>query len=588
MSIAMERHASRLASAADESTTHKSPPQYHDQPTTLAAPQISTHSALPLRSLPDPVSRPFPAVPSTELPPIQPQHERSASASSQTLPSLSSVTGGLQATPEPKAVSHWPSLNPFTTYYTPSYAQSTEMPASPERSHDRRSTSVSLDDPDVRMAAEALGDLRADFVSSPPNRSTPLPTTPRDYRMAAASPRDGSVDQQMREPLLSLVTASYPLLATTIEGATSAYNYGKNLSPHLKTGAEYIEDYLTPVAKAVGTVGRRTGVEGGVKWLLKKQGRKHQSAADFEGGDRGSHKRRRAKLSSSVKESLDQAYPEPGNKERRESVSTIDTLPPYDDHRSPAYTEASFEANRQTQDTSRPGSRGREWGTQIVVTTSSLGLAVRDESLLKLKFLLERLRLANSSVHDLLMRLRMMVHEYNTAKNRQGGDDQPMAGTSDDCTELISRMDNIKNEIVTMVTRTLQMISEYPRNILPDNTIKFIASQVVSLPWRLKTRGTTTQPQASEDQDEAMGTAHRVVVIAEEGLKIVGEVSCVLDKTIQSAEEWCQMMGKRKREGADAPMTESQKVPPPAQWATPPATVSKGADATNDDIHMVE
>ncbi len=33
--------------------------------------------------------------------------------------------------------------------------------ASPERYYDGRAGSVSLDDPDVRMAAEALGDLRA-------------------------------------------------------------------------------------------------------------------------------------------------------------------------------------------------------------------------------------------------------------------------------------------------------------------------------------------------------------------------------------------------------------------------------------------
>lgn len=33
--------------------------------------------------------------------------------------------------------------------------------ASPDRFADGRASSVSLDDPDVRMAAEALGDLRA-------------------------------------------------------------------------------------------------------------------------------------------------------------------------------------------------------------------------------------------------------------------------------------------------------------------------------------------------------------------------------------------------------------------------------------------
>lgn len=114
---------------------------------------------------------PFADTPTTELPPIQPHHERAASATNHSLPSLSSVTSGLQPKPEPRpAPTQWPSLNPYTVFYSPGYAKPAEVPsrsdtdasaASPERYYDRRSGSVSLDDPDVRMAAEALGDLRA-------------------------------------------------------------------------------------------------------------------------------------------------------------------------------------------------------------------------------------------------------------------------------------------------------------------------------------------------------------------------------------------------------------------------------------------
>jgi len=115
------------------------------------------------------------------------------------LPSLSSITSptpmspspstqhyessssSLQRPPEaPPPLTHWPSLNPLTAYYTPSHVQNPEPPmrmdvdpspssrngvspssASPDRFQNGRSSSVSLDDPDVRMAAEALGSLRA-------------------------------------------------------------------------------------------------------------------------------------------------------------------------------------------------------------------------------------------------------------------------------------------------------------------------------------------------------------------------------------------------------------------------------------------
>lgn len=164
----------------------------------------------------DPSSRlDFPAVPTTELlPPIQPAsaHGDNGEHHHHALPSLSSLTGGAHQplppqrfgapppppqpiepsqqpqqqpqrrtppAPPPPAGGHWPSLNPFTTYYTPSHAQAADSPArmdvdvssnsavsaaSPDRFYDGRASSVSLDDPDVRMAAEALGDLRAGAI----------------------------------------------------------------------------------------------------------------------------------------------------------------------------------------------------------------------------------------------------------------------------------------------------------------------------------------------------------------------------------------------------------------------------------------
>lgn len=73
---------------------------------------------------------------------------------------------------------HWPSVNPLAAYYTPGYGQAGDSPLktdadasststgtagamSPDCHIDGRASSVSLDDPDVRLAAEALGDLRA-------------------------------------------------------------------------------------------------------------------------------------------------------------------------------------------------------------------------------------------------------------------------------------------------------------------------------------------------------------------------------------------------------------------------------------------
>jgi len=147
-------------------------------PPTFGLPSTTAFGSL------SPPSRSFPDSPSTELPPIQPR-DRSASSSTHSLPSLASLTGGQplppvsqqhqqqQASsysiPPPRPANHWPSLNPLTAYYTPSHALPPEPPKRQESRtefvfrgrSERRSTSVSLEDPDVRMAAEALGDLRA-------------------------------------------------------------------------------------------------------------------------------------------------------------------------------------------------------------------------------------------------------------------------------------------------------------------------------------------------------------------------------------------------------------------------------------------
>lgn len=122
----------------------------------------------------DPASLSFPDAPKTELPPIQLQSDASAAANHD-LPSLSSVTGpqpqfyGSPRTtepsysPEPFKPAQWPSMNPLTTFYAPSHAQATDSPQrmDVDVGSNGRASSVSLDDPDVRMAAEALGDLRA-------------------------------------------------------------------------------------------------------------------------------------------------------------------------------------------------------------------------------------------------------------------------------------------------------------------------------------------------------------------------------------------------------------------------------------------
>lgn len=157
-----------------------------------AAPPAYSHSTVA-------ASIQFPDVPTTALvlpPPNQPRplshnDNDALSNSNNTLPPLSSVTGGqplalrgdAMMNHSPHPVHSWPPLNPIASYF-PSPGQthqaqhahrldspstmdldassnSVASAASPDRHMDGRASSVNLDDPDVRLAAEALGDLRA-------------------------------------------------------------------------------------------------------------------------------------------------------------------------------------------------------------------------------------------------------------------------------------------------------------------------------------------------------------------------------------------------------------------------------------------
>jgi hypothetical protein len=107
----------------------------------------------------------LPSVPAPDPPAVH--HER-------TLPPLPAAPAEARLAPEPVAEAQfaWPSSNPLTAYYQPGPSQlspktkASDSPIAmdidtPDSRHWRGSSVLSIDDPEVRLAAEALGDLRA-------------------------------------------------------------------------------------------------------------------------------------------------------------------------------------------------------------------------------------------------------------------------------------------------------------------------------------------------------------------------------------------------------------------------------------------
>lgn len=199
---------------------HKLQPEFESQPDHHRKQILSPYSPPSYAQAHDAASLSFPNVPTTELPPIQPHGDHGAASNNNTLPSLAYLAASqpppqphqqphpqFQPRPQPYAPSqpsesscsppppqpnNWPSLNPLTAFYAPGHAKTDDTPnrmdldatssgtmstASPERFYEGRATSLNLDDPDVRLAAEALGDLRAGMSIRPKLASFPPTAT---------------------------------------------------------------------------------------------------------------------------------------------------------------------------------------------------------------------------------------------------------------------------------------------------------------------------------------------------------------------------------------------------------------------------
>lgn len=649
-----QQHHMRLPPPVTSSAT-TNPSHHYSSPARSPPFGSSSSSSVPAFSPPtyafsqqshDPTTLRFPDAPSTELAPLQLNAYADHSAHNP-LPSLASLTG-TPAPPSrrfaPTSATHdtntpysppppplppsrlrsWPSGNPYSAYYAQGHGRAdsplrmdldstssnatTRAPLSPDNMVAVRASSVSLDDPDVRMAAEALGHLRAgesvvapavytpliiptcsvspamppvhvtdmpcrsaDFVSSPQNKNAPMPTSPQNILGTPGPPTEP-------EPLLSLVITSGSLLAKPIEGTVSAYNTTKNASPgFIKTPVEYVEG-------VVGSGLHLSGIEGGVRWFFRAKGR-HQG--DLEVGE-NSHKRRkvdsRGMAAPASRRESGTSGPDPQapfdpyaftEKDRRLSMSTVDTLPAYDDARSPAYSEDLMAATNEkmAMNHSDPSSSRRSptsssaWQSRLIMSTSGLSIAMSEESLRSLKYCLSWLRWANEHIGRVIKSLKDEIERYDATARSSEQDrlmsDVGMTTTEDSEQARLERGARIlalRKDVLKTLQGVIETVSKYAGGALPDNARALVRKHLTSLPQRFRAAtqesgsaspGPSSSPPSTTEEgkeQEIREGAQRVLVLAKEGLDMMAQVSNVLDGTIVSAEEWCERLGKKKME----------------------------------------
>lgn len=334
----------------------------------------------------------------------------------------------------------------------------------------------------------------------------------------------------------------------------SAYTTSKSYSARFKSSAEFIERNIgSPVANTVGTVGRKTGVESGLRWALQRRDSTNET----------DHNSKRRKVSGEVMSpSMDvEQGPDMATLSRTRSSSDLsmtETLPPYDDMSSPRYEEKPARQQQQQQQTSPT------WQSRLVISTSGLGVAMSEESLRSLQYCLTWLRWANGRLGKAILALQSTLTEWENhrARMRQRGDMENGDRMDSDAPLLTQRIHAVKQDVLSTLKQVVDVVSKYAGGALPENARFLVRRHLTSLPHRFQMASTSQPPLDSPAAaSEATVGAHRILVLANEGLDILGQVSGVVNDTLVSAEHWCERLGKKRPENRTAPDAEKKDLP---------------------------
>jgi hypothetical protein len=364
---------------------------------------------------------------------------------------------------------------------------------------------------------------------------------PQSQRPPTHIQTTSSYEDTQPEPLLSLLTSQHPIAATLINGSLSAYKTTQSYIP----GACFVERNVgLPLA---GTIGRVTGVEGGLRWALQRR-----ESSDQTQGQRKTDVRPVSESSNGIdveKGFADQ--PTSGNMRRSSQLSFAESLPAYDEAgRSPPYQEQQL-VLQSRENQPPPG-----WRAQLMITTSGLGIAMRDESLQSLRYCLSWLTWANQRLGGAIQNLKDLLLRWDGQQN----DQERESGQA----SISARVAALKTDVLSTLKQVVEVVSNYAGGALPENARNLVHRHLTSLPHRFSLASAISSN--TENGNEAASSAHRVMVLAQEGLDMMSQVSRVVSDTLVSAESWCEKLGKRRPEvRGQSPFTGDMKIENNAQ-----------------------
>ncbi|KAL8832815.1 MAG: hypothetical protein Q9170_004737 [Blastenia crenularia] len=510
---------------------------------------------------------------------------------------------------------------------------------------------LSIDDIE---AAQALEGLRA-ATRQDSGRSN------ADIDLGRRSSRSTPSYQQhpQPEPLFSLLTSQHPLLSHAINNSLSAYTSSKSYSPRFKYGAELVERHIgSPVATTVTRASRLTGVESAARWLYKRpessrwrrSGRRARKGvtAENNSGERDveqglhdgvpRHLQGHTESSMSMGDAIpDDAVPQYSAPEYDRTLhadpSPNDVLPSYyAEVSSPRYEQQDPSRQPKQDPAPQPNQNhppySASWRSQIITTTSGLGVAMNDRSLKSLKYCLSWLRWANRHVGSLTKTLIDVIQEHTASHQEPSAPPNPEARSGvrsaykpRDQGAIRRHMHDLKIGIVETIGDATECVRVYASGALPENAFNLVQAHILSLPSRLLSTAPARNKQSTSDQSmsspstsaqdvpaQGQGTpaqsppsesglvqvpppnsepclpeydvssAQQVVLMATEALDMMSQISGIVAATIDSAETWLDRFSRSRGDGT----ANEQQQPLPNEKSDTDATMEDEKECIAD------
>ncbi|GAM84073.1 hypothetical protein ANO11243_020650 [Dothideomycetidae sp. 11243] len=250
-------------------------------------------------------------------------------------------------------------------------------------------------------------------------------------------------------------------------------------------------------------------------------------------------------------------------------------LPAYNKNsKPPSYREEGSPANAQRQQLNTRSPYYRNWSTKLMISTSGLGVALSDASLKSLTFCVTLLTKATEHVEFVMNALKLVLQDYEKAQEERqreqsrrskeieaGVISRSQAEQEDATRQLADRIQQMCDDIMGTLKTVVDKVSTYTGGALPENARRVVKGQLLSIPqrWRVASQTVAQQDQEAgsssatsesshaSSEDVPRKAANRMIVFAQEGVDMMGQVNDVIKITLQSAEEWLGTFGRRQQ-----------------------------------------